>query len=189
MIKHEQVLPKLRKAGLYWVMVGVESPRESTLKDFRKGINAEQAVKTIGLLKDNDIFSHAMFVIGERKDTATSIEETRKFADELDPDFGIFTALTPFPGTEIYEASKSNGWIKDDNLSHYDMAHAIMPTETLTVSEVQEELYNCYRNFYGSWRRRLGGLFSSNRLKSRLYRHMMGQGVLRQFKNLIQLPI
>jgi anaerobic magnesium-protoporphyrin IX monomethyl ester cyclase len=188
-IKHKHVLPKLRKAGLYWVMVGVESPRESTLKDFRKEINAQQAVKTIGLLKENDIFSHAMFVIGERKDTTESIEETRKFADELDPDFGIFTALTPFPGTEIYEEAKRNGWIKEDNLSYYDMAHAIMPTETLSVGEVQEELYECYRSFYGSWRRRIGGLFSSNRLKSRLYRHMMGQGVVRQFKNLIPIAV
>jgi anaerobic magnesium-protoporphyrin IX monomethyl ester cyclase len=110
-------------------------------------------------------------------------------ANELDPDFAIFTALTPFPGTEIYEEAKRNGWIEDSNLSHYDMAHAIMPTETLSRMEVQEELYNCYRSFYGSWRRKLGGVFSSNKLKARLYRHMMGQGVLRQFKNLIPLTI
>ena len=82
-----------------------------------------------------------------------------------------------------------NGWIEDFNLSHYDMAHAIMPTETLSRREVQEELYQCYRHFYGSWRRKIGGVLSSNKLKSRLYRHMMGQGVLHQFKNLIPLAI
>jgi radical SAM superfamily enzyme YgiQ (UPF0313 family) len=130
-----------------------------------------------------------MFVIGDRKDTKESISYLREFANELDPDFAIFTALTPFPGTEIYEEAKREGWIEDVNLSHYDMAHAIMPTETLTTMEVQEELYNCYRSFYGSWKRRLGGLFSSNKLKRRLYRHMMGQGVVRQFRNLIQLNI
>ena len=188
-IRNEEVLPKLRKAGLYWVMMGVESPKESTLESFRKGIEAEQATKAVRLLKENDIFSHAMFVIGDRKDTEESIEELREFANELDPDFAIFTALTPFPGTEVHEEAKRNGWIEDFNLSHYDMAHAVMPTETLSRMEVQEELYNCYRSFYGSWRRRLGGLFSSNKLKSRLYRHMMGQGVVRQFKDLIQLRI
>ena len=107
----------------------------------------------------------------------------------MDPDFAIFTALTPFPGTEIHEEAKRNGWIEDFNLSHYDMAHAIMPTETLSRMEVQEELYNCYRSFYGSWRRKIGGVLSSNKLKSRLYRHMMRQGVLRQFKKLISLEI
>jgi len=188
-IRNEEVLPKLRRAGLYWVMMGVESPRDSTLESYRKGIAAEQAVKAVRLLKKHDIFSHAMFVIGDRKDTSESIEQSREFANELDPDFAIFTALTPFPGTEIYEEGKRNGWIEDSNLSHYDMAHAIMPTETLSRMEVQEELYNCYRSFYGSWRRRIGGVFSNNKLKRRLYRHMVGQGVIRQFRNLIQLKV
>jgi anaerobic magnesium-protoporphyrin IX monomethyl ester cyclase len=135
-IRNERVLPKLRKAGLCWVMMGVESPRESTLKSFRKGIEAEQASRAVRLLKGNGIFSHAMFVIGDRKDSRESIGHLREFANELDPDFGIFTALTPFPGTEIHEEAKRNGWIEDFNLSNYDMAHAIMPTETLSRLEV-----------------------------------------------------
>ena len=183
-IKNKGVLSKMRKAGLYWVMMGVESPRGSTLESFKKGITAEEAKKAVKLLKENDIFAHAMFVIGDRKDTSESIADLRVFANELDPDFAIFTALTPFPGTEIFEEAKRNGWIEDFNLSHYDMAHAIMPTETLSRREVQEELYNCYRSFYGSWRRRLGGVFSSNKLKRQLFWHMMRKGVVRQFKSL-----
>ncbi len=188
-IKNRDVLPLLRRAGLYWVMVGVESPMQAILEGYRKGIEAEDATKAVSLLKKNGIFSHAMFVIGDRKDSADSIASLREFANELDPDFAIFTALTPFPGTEIYEEAKRSGWIEDFNLSHYDMAHAIMATESLSRLEVQEELYNCYRSFYGSWKRRLGGLFAGNKLKRRLYRYMMGQGVLRQFKNLIRVPI
>jgi len=186
-IKNKKILPKLRRAGLYWVMMGVESPNETTLESFRKGIVAGQATQAVKLLKENGIFSHAMFVIGGRKDTKESIADLTEFANKLDPDFAIFTALTPFPGAEIYEEAKRKGWIEDFNLSHYDMAHAIMPTETLSRMEVQEELYNCYKSFYGSMRRKLGGVLSSNKLKSRLYRHMMGQGVIRQFKNLIPL--
>ena len=188
-INNEKVLPKLRKAGLYWVMMGVESPKATTLESFRKGIVAEQAIEAVRLLKKNGIFSHAMFVIGDRKDTKESIADLKEFVNKLDPDFAIFTALTPFPGSEIYEEAKREGWIKDFNLSHYDMAHAIMPTETLTRMEVQEELYDCYRSYYGSFTRRLGGVFSSNKLKRGLYRHMMRKGVIRQFKNLIPLTI
>ena len=99
-----------------------------------------------------------MFVIGDRKDTRESLGQVREFADEVDPDFAIFTALTPFPGTDIHEEAERHGWIEDFNLSHYDMAHAIMPTEELSRMEVQEELYNYYRSFYGSWKRRLGGV-------------------------------
>ena len=104
--------------------------------------------------------------------------------NELDPDFAIFTVLTPFPGTEIFEEAKRNGWIEDFNWAHYDMAHAIMPTETLSREDVQEELYRCYRSFYGSWGRRVKGLFSGNRLKRRIYWYMAGRGIIKQFRNL-----
>ena len=136
------------------------------------------------LLKENDIFAHAMFIIGEREDTTDTISNLREFANELDPDFAIFTAYTPFPGTEIYETAKQRGWIEDMNLSNYDMAHAIMPTETLSRRDVQEELYECYRSFYGSWKRKINGVFSKNSLKRRIFRHMARQGVVREFRTL-----
>jgi anaerobic magnesium-protoporphyrin IX monomethyl ester cyclase len=183
-IKNRKNLPKMRRTGLYWVMVGVESPRESTLECYKKGITRYDAEKAIEILKKNDIFSHAMFIIGERKDTAESISNLREFAHELDPDFAIFTAFTPFPGTEIFEEARRNGWIKDFNWSHYDMAHAIMPTETLSRRRVQEELYECYRSFYGSLKRRVEGVFSTNKLKRRLFLYMATQGIIQQFETL-----
>ena len=72
----------------------------------------------------------------------------------------------------------------DKNWLHYDMIHAIMPTETLSIKEVQEELYGCYRDFYGSWSRRLGGLFGSNQMKRKVFWHMAQSGVMDQIKSL-----
>jgi anaerobic magnesium-protoporphyrin IX monomethyl ester cyclase len=183
-VKNRELLPKMRKAGLRWVLLGVESPKQSTLESFKKGITPEDAKKAVGLLRENDIFAQAMLIIGERKDTAKSIADLREFVNELDPDFAIFAILTPFPGTGIFENAKRNGWIEDFNWSHYDMVHAIMPTETLSRKEVQEELYNCYRSFYGSWRRRLEGIFSRNELKRRINWYMAGRGIVKQFKTL-----
>jgi RNase P/RNase MRP subunit POP5 len=65
------------------------------------------------------------------------------------------------------------------------MAHAIMPTETLTRKEVQSELWKCYTKFYGSYRKNIAGIFSNNKLKRTLYRHMAGQHVLTKFRRLI----
>jgi anaerobic magnesium-protoporphyrin IX monomethyl ester cyclase len=183
-IRNKQVLPKLRRSGLNWVLLGVENSEPSTLSDFKKGITPEEAKTAVKLLKENGIFAHAMFILGQRKDNAQSIAKLGEFANELDPDFALFCALTPFPGTEVFEEAKRNGWIEDWNWSHYDMIHAIMPTETLPRTEVQEELYSCYRSFYGSWRRRFGGLFSNNELKRRTYWHMASKGIIQQIKAL-----
>jgi len=183
-VRNEKALPKLRKSGLRWILLGVESPTKSTLESFKKGITSEDAKNAVKLLKENDIAAHTMFIVGERKDTAESIANLRGFINELDPDFAIFAILTPFPGTEIFEEAKRNGWIEDFNWSHYDMVHAIMPTEKLSRKDVQEELYECYRSFYGSWSRRLQGIFSRNELRRRVYWYMAGRGILGQLKTL-----
>jgi anaerobic magnesium-protoporphyrin IX monomethyl ester cyclase len=184
-IRNKEVLPKLRRSGLNWVLLGVESSERSTLNDFKKGITPEDARTAVRLLKENDIFAHAMFIIGQRKDSAQSIARLREFADRLNPDFVMFGVLTPFPGTEVFEESRRNGWIEDLNWSHYDMIHAIMPTETMSRTEVQEELYECYRSFYGSWRRRFSGIFSKNELKRRIFWYMAGRGIIQQIKTLV----
>ncbi|MEM3958099.1 MAG: radical SAM protein [Thermoproteota archaeon] len=183
-VRGESILPRLRRAGLRWVLLGVENPDPGVLESFRKNITWEQAKEAVKLLKKNDIFTQAMFIIGSRKDTSKSIEKLRVFTDELDPDFAIFGILTPFPGTELFEEARRKGWIEDYNWSHYDMLHAVMPTETLSRRQVQEELHECYRHFYGSWSRRIRGLFSSNRFRRRVFFYMAFRGVIRQVRSL-----
>ena len=182
---NSDIVEKLRDAGVYWVMCGVESDSIATLEEFKKGTKSKDAYQAMKILNNNDIFSHAMFVIGTRNDTSKSIERLRQFSMDLEPDFAIFTVLTPFPGTIYYEMAKQYGCIEDTNYANYDMAHAIMPTETLSGREVQHELWKCYRNFYGSYRKNIAGLISRNRLKRTLYRHMAGQHVLTKLRRLV----
>ena len=181
---HKDVLPRMRRAGNMWVLTGLESHSPETLDTFHKGTNPSQAKEAVDLLKKNDIFSQATMIIGERKDSHESIERLRGFINDVDPDLAIFMILTPFPGTELYEAAERNGWIEDSNWANFDMVHAVMPTETLSRQEVQEELYKCYRTFYGSMKRRIAGLFSPNSLKRRTYRYLMSQGLLKALREL-----
>jgi len=58
------------------------------------------------------------------------------------------------------------------------MTHAIMPTEALSRKEVQEELYRCYKGFYGSWNRRIRGIFARNEMKRRIFWYMTGRGII-----------
>jgi anaerobic magnesium-protoporphyrin IX monomethyl ester cyclase len=183
--RYPDVIKKLREVGTYWIMCGVESHSKEALEEFKKDTKTPDAYKAMKVLNENDVFSHAMFVIGSRRDTYESIEQLRQFSMDIEPDFAIYTALTPFPGTIYFENAKKMGWIEDFNYSNYDMAHAIMSTETLTRNEVQQELWKCYRHFYGSYRKNFANIFSSNKLKRTLYRHMAGQHVLTKLRRLI----
>ncbi len=182
---HPDLIAKLRDIGTYWILTGVETDVEDTLTEFKKDESPAAAYDAMRVMKENDVFSQAMFVIGSRKDTHESIEHLRQFSHDIEPDIAIYTALTPFPGTAYYETAKANGWIHDTNYTNYDMAHAIMPTETLSRKEVQEELWQCYRSFYGSITKNIAGVLSKNKLKRTVHRHMAGQFVLEKFRRLI----
>ncbi len=183
-VEYEEVIPKMWESGNRWVLLGVESGDPETLASYRKGIEPGQAQEALRLLKENDIFAQATFIIGHRRDAHESIEGLRRYVEDIDPDLAIFMILTPFPGTELYAEAVENGWIEDWNWSNYDMIHAIMPTEHLTREEVQEELYNCYRSFYGRLSRRIRGFFSSNKMKRKAFRYMAGQSILHKFRSL-----
>ncbi len=183
--QHPDLIGNLREVGTYWILCGVETNSEEMLQEYKKGIKTQDAYQAMKILKQNDVFSQAMFVIGGRRDTHESIEQLRLYSLDLSPDIAIYTALTPFPGTVYYETAKKNGWIQDTNYTNYDMAHAIMPTETLTRKEVQEELWRCYRTFYGSLTKNILGVLAKNKLKRTMYQHMAGQFVLEKFRRLI----
>ena len=184
-VSHPDLVAKMHEVGNNWILMGVESDAPERLKEFRKGVVRSPAAQAVKILNDNDIFSQSTLIIGSRKDTEKSIDRLRRFSMDIDTNLAIYAVLTPYPGTDIYQEAVQNGWIEDRNFAHYDMAHAIMPTESMSRTDVQRELYHCYNDFYGSVTRGLRGLFSKNKVKRRLYRHMAKKGVLRGLRNLI----
>ena len=182
--RHPDLVAKMRSVGNYWVLIGVESDSPERLREFKKGAAPEDAREAIETLNRNDVFTQAMIVIGSRGDTRESIARTREFSLDLGSDIAIYTVLTPFPGTEVFDAARANGWIEDASWANYDMVHAIMPTEALSRADVQQELYECYRAFYGSAVRGIKGVLSKNPRKRILYRHMASQRVLAQLRRL-----
>lgn len=183
--QHPEIVSRLHSVGNNWQLIGVESGSPQVLSDFKKGEKVEDAAKAVSILKQNGVLAQAMMIIGSRRDTSKSIQQLRDFAFDLDADLVIFGILTPFPGTETYGTAERNGWIEDTNYAHYDMIHAIMPTETLSRKEVQEELLSSYKAFFGSPVNILRGLFSSNELLKRSYRHLAGKRVLGNLRHLI----
>jgi anaerobic magnesium-protoporphyrin IX monomethyl ester cyclase len=183
-IASKDLLAKMRRTGVHWILTGVESHDPATLEKYRKGIEPSMAKEAIDLLKQNNILAQATAIIGERHESHETLEVFRRWIQDVSPDIAIFMVLTPFPGTELYKLATEKGWIEATNWANYDMVHAIMPTEHLTRAEVQHELYQCYRSYYGSWGRRIRGLFSSNWVKRTYYRYMMRQGILRMLRGL-----
>ena len=161
-VRDRDILGLMKEAGLFWVLMGVEGASDAELRRYGKGITLRQVREAFRALKEHDIITQAMFIIGERWDTKASILAKERLAEELDADFVIFTPLTPFPGTPLYELAKSQGWIEEKDWSKYDLAHVIMPTETLSRREVRALMIACYRRFFLRPIKLLKGLTSRN---------------------------
>ena len=181
------MVEKLREAGAIWALVGFDNLSEDILKSYRKkGVAKTNSKQAVELLRENQIFSQGTFIIGHPTDSHGSIEALRNYADYLDPDIATFFALTPFPGTEIYEDALEKGWIEDTNWANYDMVHATMPTEHLTREEVQKELWECYNSFFTNLPRLYKGITSDNPVTKRTYGYLARQNILANLKDIFR---
>ncbi|MCB2172307.1 B12-binding domain-containing radical SAM protein [archaeon] len=186
-VSNPDIVVKLREAGAIWALVGFDNLSEDILKSYRKkGVAKTDSKRAVELLRENQIFSQGTFIIGHPSDSHESIEALRNYADYLDPDIATFFALTPFPGTEIYEDALERGWIEDTNWAHYDMVHATMPTKHLTREEVQKELWNCYNSFFTNLPRLYKGITSDNPVTQRTYGYLARQNILANLKDIFR---
>jgi anaerobic magnesium-protoporphyrin IX monomethyl ester cyclase len=181
-VKNRALIPKMREAGNRWILMGAEHDDPYTLDVLNKKIDPSETSLAVDILNKTKIFSQLTFIIGSRDDSTESINRLREYVNKVDPDLAIFMLLTPFPGTDVYEEAQNNDLIQDSNWANFDMIHAIMPTETLSPKQLQEELYTCYRSFYGSWKRKLAAILSPNLLKRRTYRYLATQGLLNKIR-------
>ncbi len=179
-------LSRMNKAGNYWQLVGGESPFNEVLDVFHKGIQGDQTIEAIRLLRKNNILAQLMIVLGHEFETVESVKKTMEWAtDVVKPDIVISMLLTPYPGTPMYEDLLKKGRIVDQNWTNYDMIHGVCDMEYLSAKELQEQLYLAYRHVYDSWGRRFGGILAKNKYKRRIFWYYLKAGVIGQLKKLI----
>ncbi len=102
-----ELMLKMKAAGLRRVMMGVESGSQRILDDvYNKKITIAQVKEAVNLLNRMDIKVLGHFMIGAPTETEEEIQETIKFAKDLDIDAATFSITTPMPHTYLYERTK-----------------------------------------------------------------------------------
>jgi len=167
-MRDQDLIPKFKKAGLIWVLLGVESPSQEQLDRYNKQLSIDNIKPTIKLLKQYDIVVQTCFMWGDVNDTEETLEKTYRYALELDADVFALQILTPFPGTDLYEEAKKENRIQVSDYSKYDFLHATMPTSTLSIEEVEKLHKKYYVKFWTRPAKILKNLFLRNKWKRRL---------------------
>ena len=111
----DEMAALMYQAGCRLVSIGVESGSQEILNHIGKKITLSEIRETIKVLKKNKIKIYNYFVIGLPWETEETVEQTVKFAIELDSNFISFYTATPLPGTRYFEYAMTNKLI-DGNL-------------------------------------------------------------------------
>lgn len=106
-IIEEELLTLMKRAGCDGIAFGVESGSQEILRKTGKRLNLGDVRRAVALAKKLDIRTRSFFILGHPYETLQTIDETIRFAAELNTDFVSFAVMVPYPGTEIWRLARN----------------------------------------------------------------------------------
>jgi anaerobic magnesium-protoporphyrin IX monomethyl ester cyclase len=151
--KNEEMVKRMAEVGAYRVFLGLESINESVLNNYGKGIENDQQMQAINNLRKYGIGIHGSFIIGDLNETKEMVMQTINWAKKINPEFGQFSLLTPFPGTQLYEDMEKENKLLHKDWRLYDALHPTIKLNNISPVEAQKLIINSYKKFYISFTR------------------------------------
>jgi anaerobic magnesium-protoporphyrin IX monomethyl ester cyclase len=159
-----ELLRLMHSAGGDTLYVGYETIEDETARQWNKGYRgagalAQRAAEDTRILRRAGFWVHGMFILGPQHDhsTAAAIVD---FAARTHMEGMQISALTPFPGTKLFE--QANGALLftsyPDDWDLYDGTHALWANMKMGVAEFQRELLRAHVDFYRRTALHLGRL-------------------------------
>jgi len=151
--KDAELLSLLKQAGFVRGCFGLESITPETLKEVRKKQDVKDITDCTKAILASGIDVHAMFVAFP-SDTPATIEKTIEFAKEMGITTLQYLAVTPFPGTEIYDKMvESNMLLFGPESfpmawSNFDTLKVVFKPEKLSARELRIALLRAQKHFY-----------------------------------------
>ncbi|MBN1766360.1 MAG: cobalamin-dependent protein [Sedimentisphaerales bacterium] len=145
---NEDLMRTIKSHGCHQISYGLESANPGILANVNKRANNDKAREAIRLAKKFGVDARVAFMLGNPGETIETMEESLKFAIELDPAIAIFNITTPFPGTEMFEWARANGYLTTLDWDEYDFANPVMELPTVSMDEIKEFYGKVYRKFF-----------------------------------------
>ena len=148
-------LKVMKDNGLRLLLVGYESGNEDILVNIKKGVRKDRYLQFAKDVKTLGIVTHGTFIVGLPGETKETVEETIKFACEIDPETIQVSLAAPYPGTFLYDQAVREGWLDAPKLEHLDglgQQTAAIGYPTFTTDQIAEALETFYKRFYFRWK-------------------------------------
>ena len=148
-----ETLQVMRDNGLRLLLVGYESGNQQILINIKKGLRVERARQFAADCRDLGITVHGTFILGLPGETKETIQETIRFAREVNPHTIQVSIAAPYPGTELHRQAVENGWLPADEdgpalVSEKGTQLAALSYPHLQHTEILDSVDAFYRRFY-----------------------------------------
>jgi hopanoid biosynthesis associated radical SAM protein HpnJ len=146
-------LKAMRDGGLRLLLVGYESGNQQVLNNIKKGLRVEKARQFTRDCRSLGITVHGTFILGLPGETKETIQETIRYAREINPHTIQVSIAAPYPGTYLYDQARENGWLpEDDDGTHLVDEHGVQTAALsyphLNRTEIFSSVDEFYRRFY-----------------------------------------
>ena len=131
------LLPKLKKAGIAWLALGIESASERVRDDSAKGFSGDKIKGAVDRIRAHGIYIGANYIFGLPEDDYDSMQETLDLAIELNTEWANFNCAMAYPGSQLYQQALTDGWQLPEDWSGYSQyAPNSLPLKTRYVKAI-----------------------------------------------------
>ena len=146
-----ETLKVMRDNGLRLLLVGYESGNQQILHNIRKGMRVDVARRFTKDCHELGIAIHGTFILGLPGESRETIEETIRFASEINPHTIQVSLAAPYPGTELHREALEHGWLDEEHAELID-THGVQMAPLhyphLSHTEIFHSVEDFYRRFY-----------------------------------------
>ena len=146
-----KTLEVLANNGCRLFVVGYETGNQQILHNIKKGMLVDVARKFTKDCHELGIKIHGTFILGLPGESKETIQETIRFAKDINPHTIQISLAAPYPGTFLYKQAKENGWFDTNNADLVDdngIQIAPLHYPHLSHSEIFNSVEEFYKAFY-----------------------------------------
>lgn len=151
-VKRPQILSMVRKAGIKWLCLGIESGSKEIRLEISKGkFEDVDVTKVIKQVHDADINVMGNYIFGLPGDNEETIMKTFELSQELNTMGWNTYAAMALPGSNLYKIAKEKGTKLPDNYEGYSF-HSYncipLPTSELEPYQILELRDKCFTKYH-----------------------------------------
>ena len=151
-VKRPEILNMVRRAGIKWLCLGIESGEKNVRLEVAKGKFEDVDVKTVvDKVHEADIEVLANYIFGLPGDTKESMQKTLDLSFELCTLGWNGYAAMALPGSELYKDALEKGYNLPDDYEGYSFhsySTVPLPTKSLEPFEILKFRDDAFKKYY-----------------------------------------